>query len=49
MQFKTKNMITVFLEEGLFLGSKVYTVEVDNTENKVDLIYFTISINKRCI
>ena len=48
MQFKKKNMITVFLEEGLFLGSKIYTIEVENTENKVDLIYFTISVNKGC-
>lgn len=42
-------MITVFLEEGLFLGSKIYTIEVGNKENKVDLIYFTISIYKGCI
>lgn len=40
-------MITVFLEEGLFLGSKIYTIEVENKENEAELIYFTIYISKR--
>lgn len=39
-------MITVFWEEGLFLGSKSYTTAVENEENKIDLIEFTIHISK---
>ena len=38
-----KNVITVFLENGLLVRNKVYTIEVEN-ENKVDLIYFPIYI-----
>lgn len=36
-------MIIVFLENGLLVRNKVYTIEVEN-ENKVDLIYFPIYI-----
>lgn len=35
---KKRDMITVFWEEGLFLGSKSYTTGVENEENKIDLI-----------
>lgn len=45
-QCKKRDMITVFLEDGLFLESKIYTIGVENKESKVDLIYFTIHINK---
>lgn len=42
-----RDVITVFLEEGLFVGrSKIYNVGVKNRKTKVDFIYFPIHINK---
>ena len=38
-------MITVFLENGLLVRNKVYTIEVEN-KNKIDLIYCPIYMNK---
>lgn len=38
-------MITIFLEEGLFVGSKIYAIGVKN-KNIVDGISFAIYINK---
>ena len=38
-----KNVITIFLENGLLVRNKVYTIEEEN-ENKIDLIYFPIYI-----
>ena len=40
-----KDVITVFLESGLLVRNKVYTIEVEN-KNKIDLIYFPIYMNK---
>ena len=40
-----KDVITVFLENGLLIRNKIYTIEVEN-KNKIALIYFPIYINK---
>lgn len=40
-----RDVITVFLEEGLFVGrSKIYNIGVKNKKKKVDLIYVPIHI-----
>lgn len=42
-----RDVITVFLEEGLFVGrSKIYNIGVKNKKKKVDLIYVPIHIDK---
>lgn len=34
-----KDVITVFLEDGLLVRSKIYTIGVENKKNKVDFTF----------
>lgn len=43
-----RDVINIFLKEGLFVGSKIYSTGVKNKKNKVQFISFPFCINKGC-